>query len=245
MDGKIVYQVRVDSSRIPSDLAAASSQISSGTSTLISLGQRAATSIGSALNAFFGAQNGAMTQMLSSLSSGFARLAGSTSGASSALSPLTTGIKNLLGLDLNKLLSFFDKLTTASTNAGKVSSVASQLSALTAQRTGTTSTLPKYRSGSDYIEKDKYAFLHKGEAVLTAAENETLSAMGGVEGAALMAAQKSTPLVLSQEQSQPVVQQPQPQNVHVTVELDGYRMAQVVATATNELNRQLNTRVIK
>ena len=242
MDGKIVYQVRVDSSHVPSDLAAAGSQINSGTSALVTLGKAAAERIGNALNTFFGTQNTAMSQMLSNLSGGFSRLSGTAAGAASALSPLTAGISTLLGMNLSSLNSFFDKLTAASAGAGAVSGIAAGISVFTGAKSGNSNTPPRYRSGSDYIEKDKYALLHKGEAVLTAAENETLRAMGGIEGAA---AQKSVPVVMAQEQAAPMVVQPQPQNVNVTVELDGYQMAKVMATATNELNRQLNTRVIK
>ena len=244
MDGKIVYQVRVDSGRIPEDLAAAQSQINSGTNTLVTLGKAAAERIGNALGSFFSAQNTAMTSMLSRLSGGFSQLSGSAAGAAASLSPLTAGISSLLGLDLNRLLSFFSKLpaATASVGASLAASGASYLASALSSRAGST-TPARYRSGSDYIEKDKYALLHKGEAVLTAAENETLRAMGGIEGAALMAAQP--PVIMAQEQTAPALQQPQPQNVNVTVELDGYQMARVMATATNELNRQLNTRVIK
>ena len=248
MDGKIVYQVRVDSSRVPQDLAAAGSQINSGTNALVALGQSAAERIGSALSAFFGAQSGAMTAMLTKLTGGFSQLSGSTSAAASSLSPLISGISSLLGLDLNRLLSFFSKLSGATGTVG--ASLAVSGMEMLVSKTGSMAqsqnrSLPRYRSGSDYIEKDKYALLHKGEAVLTAAENETLRAMGGLEGAALMAAQKSAPVVLAREQAAPTVQQPQPQNVNVTVELDGYQMAKVMATATNELNRQLNTKVIR
>lgn len=245
MDGKIVYQVRVDSSHVPSDLAAAGSQINSGTAALVSLGSSAAERIGSALNTFFGAQGSAMSDMLTKLTGGFSQLSGSTSGAASALSPLITGISSLLGLDLNRLLSFFNQLPTATAMAGATLATAGTeyLASKVSSSSKQTNTPARYRSGSDYIEKDKYALLHKGEAVLTAAENETLRAMGGIEG--VMAAERNVAVMPVQEQPAPVMQQPQPQNVNVTVELDGYQMAKVMATATNELNRQLNTRVIK
>ena len=246
MDGKIVYQVRVDSSRVPEDLAAAGSQINSGTNTLVALGQKAAERIGNALSAFFGAQGSSMSSMLTRLTGGFSQLSASTGAAASSLSPLITGISSLLGLDLNRLLSFFTKLPTAAGTVGAALAATGMETLVSAARSAAQSkTLPRYRSGSEYIEKDKYALLHKGEAVLTAAENETLRAMGGIEGAALMAAQNSSPILMAKEQPAPAVQQPQPQNVNVTVELDGYQMARVMATATNELNRQLNTRVMK
>ena len=243
MDGKIVYQVRVDSTRVPEDLAAAGQQINSGTAALVSLGKSAAERIGNALNVFFGAQNNAMSNMLSKLTGGFSQLAASTNGAAAALSPLTVTIGSLLGMDLGRLLSFFERLPTAAAGAGAALGAVSGITTLLNARSG--GTLPAYRSGSEYIEKDQYALLHKGEAVLTAAENETLRAMGGVEGASLLAAQKSAPIVLPQEQAASAFQEAAPQNVNVTVELDGYQMAKVMATATNELNRQLNTRVIR
>ena len=243
MDGKIVYQVRVDSSRVPSDLAAAGSQINSGTASLIALGQKASERIGSALNTFFGSQNNAMSQMLSNLSGGFSRLSGTAGSAAAAISPLTAGISTLLGMDLSRLNSFFDKLAAAAVGTSSATGISTGINAFLSLKNGTANTPARYRSGSEYIEKDKYALLHKGEAVLTAAENETLRAMGGVEG--VMSAQRSAPVVMTQEQAAPKTVQPQPQNVNVTVELDGYQMAKVMATATNELKRQLNTRIIK
>lgn len=244
MDGKIVYQVRVDSSRVQGDIAAAGEKINSGTATLVTLGHQAAERIGSALNTFFGSQNTAMSQMLSNLTGGFARLSGSAGSAAGSLSPLTAGIATLLGLDLSKLLSFFGKLPEAAAQTAAIAQAASGGSSNTG-KVFNGNTVPGYRKGSDYIEKDKYALLHKGEAVLTAAENETLRALGGIEGASLMAAQKNAPVIMPREPAVPAVTELQPQNVNVTVELDGYQMAKVMATATNELNRQLNTRVIK
>lgn len=245
MDGKIVYQVRVDSTRVPDDILAAGQQINSGTNTLVTLGKSAAEKIGNALNIFFGAQNTSMSNMLSNLTGGFSQLTGSANSAAAALSPLTVTIGSLLGMDFGKLLSFFNQLPVAAAGAGAAVSVMSGVTTLLNARTGKTTTPARYRSGSDYIEKDKYALLHKGEAVLTAAENETLRAMGGVEGASLMAAQKSPTIVMPREQGVSKEPGAQPQNVNVTVELDGYQMAKVMATATNELNRQLNTRVLK
>ena len=245
MDGKIVYQVRVDSTRVPEDIATAGQQINSGTAALVSLGKQAAEKIGNALNVFFGAQNTSMSNMLSSLTGGFSQLTGSANSAAAALSPLTVTIGSLLGMDFGKLLSFFSQLPAAAAGAGAAVSVMSGVTTLLNARTGKTTTPARYRSGSDYIEKDKYALLHKGEAVLTAAENETLRALGGVEGVSLMAAQKSPAIVMPQEQGVSKEPGAQPQNVNVTVELDGYQMAKVMATATNELSRQLNTRVLK
>lgn len=252
MDGQIVYQVRVDSSNVASDLEAAGSKINSGTSTLITIGQQAAQRIGSALTSFFGAQDSAMTQMLSSLTSGFTALSGSAGGAATALAPLTAGIRTLLALDLNKLLSFFSQVSsielgTAAANsvaagAASVLSAAAKKNSVTSSGGGKT-TVARYRKGAEYIERDKLAFLHRGEAVLTAAENESFRAMGGLEGVAMAAAGR--PAYAAQTAAVPAASSPQNQNVNVTVELDGYQMAKVMATATNDLNRQLNTRVIK
>lgn len=253
MDGQIVYQVRVDSSNVASDLEAAGSKINSGTSTLITIGQQAAQRIGSALTSFFGAQDSAMTQMLSSLTSGFTALSGSAGGAATALAPLTAGIRTLLALDLNKLLSFFSQVSSIELGTAAANSVAagavSVLSAAAAKKNSVTSsgggktTVARYRKGAEYIERDKLAFLHRGEAVLTAAENESFRAMGGLEGVAMAAAGR--PAYAAQTAAVPAASSPQNQNVNVTVELDGYQMAKVMATATNDLNRQLNTRVIK
>ena len=252
MDGQIVYQVRVDSSNVASDLEAAGSKINSGTSTLITIGQQAAQRIGSALTSFFGAQDSAMTQMLSSLTSGFTALSGSAGGAATALAPLTAGIRTLLALDLNKLLSFFSQISSIELGTAAANSVAagaaSVLSAAAAKKNSVASgggktTVARYRKGAEYIERDKLAFLHRGEAVLTAAENESFRAMGGLEGVAMAAAGR--PAYAAQTAAVPAASSPQNQNVNVTVELDGYQMAKVMATATNDLNRQLNTRVIK
>lgn len=249
MDGQIVYQVRVDSSNVSSDLNTAAGMINSGTQTLITLGQQAAAKIGNALSSFFAAEGNTMNSMLSTLSGGFNMLSGSTASAAASLSPLTQGISYLLSLDLNKLLSFFTQMGSASAGKGAAKAVSSGLNTVASAqqriKSQTLSGVPTYRSGKDFIEKDKYAYLHKGEAVLTAAENQAYRSLGGIEGLSLLAEGGGKAAPAPAPQPQLKFPDPQPQNVNVTVELDGYQMAKVVATATNELNRQLNTRVVR
>lgn len=103
----------------------------------------------------------------------------------------------------------------------------------------------KLRSGKDYIPYDDYpALLHKGEAVLTASENEALRNLGGAEGIAGLAAAGQSAVTVENkvEVSNPT---PAPQNINLSVELDGYRVAKAVGRATDELSRQLNTRIIR
>lgn len=235
-DGQVTYQVRVDSSNVASDLAAATAKVNSGTSVLVTLGQAAATKIGGVIGSIFGTQTSSLCNMLSRLASGFSSFGSSARTAGESMSPVQQGLQGLLSLDLSKLSSFFTKMGESTSAIKAISSV----SGSAPSRFSTTATPMAYRSGDDFIEHDQYAFLHKGEAVLTAAENETLRAMGGLSGAAGMAAQKAAPVVLNNEVKLPPADKT-PQNVNVTVELDGYKLARAMTGVGSELRRQIGS----
>lgn len=134
------------------------------------------------------------------------------------------------------------KLGTASTSTAKKTSV---LSAGVSAVSKKVSKATKLRSGKEYVPYDGYpALLHKGEAVLTAGENEALRGIGGASGIAGLAAAKQQPVSV-ENKIEVNGGTPPPQNINLSVELDGYQVAKAVGKATNELTRQLNARVIK
>lgn len=237
-DGQITYRVRVDSSRISGDLAAAEKEINSGTVRLISVGKAASKQIGSGLLTFFKSEGGGIEAMLSRVAKVLSSFGSTADTVTSSLLPLELQLKSLAEIDASKLETVLGKLSAANKTA--VSAGSGNL----LKPTVATNTMMAYRSGADYIPRDQTALLHKGEAVLTAAENQTLRALGGVEGAAALAAAKTPSVVVEQQPAQTPVQLP-PQNVNVSVELDGYRLAKAVAASSNEMNRQFNTKLIK
>lgn len=264
-DGKIVYQVRVDSSKVNSDLNAAGEKISAGSQTLTAIGREAAVKLGNALSEFFSGEINYMTNTLGALSGGFGGISSSANAAAGAIDPLTANFSALMSLDFAKLISFLTSFAGASNDAADAaSSAAVGIAAVSSAQLGIASavssasssgkyTLTKrtavtpssYRKGSEYIERDKYALLHKGEAVLTAAENQTLQRLGGVEGASLAMAAKTPTAILSTPQAKTETILERDRDINVSVQLDGYTVAKAVAAASNEMNRQLNSRIIK
>ena len=236
-DGQITYQVRIDSSRVSSDLSAAEKQINSGTVRLISRGKAASEQIGNGLLTFFGSEASGAESMLSRLAKAFSSLGGTADTVSTSLLPLGQQLKSITEIDTARLETVLGRLVSYNSRTQSVPFSANYPSIMT-------NTMMAYRSGSEYIPRDQTALLHKGEAVLTAAENQTLRAMGGVEGAAALAASAKQTAVIEKQVAAPAAELPA-QNLNVTVELDGYRLAKAVAASTNEMNRQLNTRLLK
>lgn len=236
-DGKIIYEVRVDGSNIAGDLAAAAQQVSSGASALVSVGERAAKNLANAMAKAFGNVSSGAGRTLGDLSAKFDAIGIKAADAAGLVSPLTQQLKAVAELDYSRLGSLLDSLkssgakTVSTVNAGTSKSL-------------TTNTKNSYRSGNGYLQKDELAFLHKGEAVLTAAENQTLRALGGVEGAAAAAGAEKTAEVV-QAAAPVAAAAPAMQEINLTVELDGYKVAKAVTAANSEINRQLNAKLTR
>lgn len=238
-DGRITYEVRVDSSKVASDMAAATAQLSSGAAAAENVLTGASTFIIDTLNNVLNTQTTGTLSFFQRLTGQVQNLAGAASGANAAIGAINDNIKTMSGLNVEKVEGLFSKLQSAKGKSDTASSISSLIDYRKSQMS-----VNSYRVGSDYIPKDEFAFLHKGEAVLTAAENETLSNMGGINNAAAMLSSRSAPVIVENKPAAQAVQLPE-QNVNVTVELDGYRMAKAVASAANDMKRQLGAKVIK
>lgn len=205
-DGKIVYEVRVDSSQVPGDIKEAETKVTTGMSALKTVTDKAAAGLGMAVKSAAGA---------------IAGIAGSAKGAA-------------------------DTNITAAAIPGP--SAGEKTAVIT--KGGTTPM--KLSSGMPYVPSDDFpALLHKGEAVLTAPQNALLQSSGGVGALAAGGGRggrggaDGKSIVINNRVDVPpeLLNRPDP-NVYVTVKMDGYEMARVMASATNELGKQLGTRII-
>ena len=102
-DGQITYRVRVDSSRISGDLAAAEKEINSGTVRLISVGKAASKQIGSGLLTFFKSEGGGIEAMLSRVAKVLSSFGSTADTVTSSLLPLELQLKSLAEIDASKL----------------------------------------------------------------------------------------------------------------------------------------------
>lgn len=236
-DGQIIYQVRVDSSHVASDLGQATEQINSGALVIGETMSALSFSLSDAISSVLSPKTLGVPSFLKNVTGIADGLSTAASLAAESMAVLSENILNAVRIDLPEVDSLFDMLAPI-----KPSSSAQAEKGGAKKSGGILSSVPSYRSGTPYINKDEFAFLHKGEAVLTAAQNETLSRLGGVD--AISSLQQKAPEPVVVQSKAPDVTLPE-QNINVTVELDGRRVARAVANATNDMNRQLNTRIVK
>jgi len=156
-DGRIVYEVRVDSNSIDSDLARAGSILDRGNRELSRLALNNAQNFGKIFGDVFNS---------------FGK------GALNALTPVANLLGGLSKINLSNIASVVGKSVSG------VTSGAQTQGAVNTPSGASMSGLPSFAVGTDYIPYDDFpALLHKGEAVLTASENAALRAAGGIGAA--------------------------------------------------------------
>lgn len=230
-DGKIIYEVRVESDSISRDMNVAEQRLQNSTFRLNTISKIAAQTIGELFSSVIGTQSSRLDTLLNKLSIGFSSLASTVNPLKAALMPVAELLSRISQTDLSKVTSSVSNITKATQFIA---------GGITASKTIQNS----HRTGKEYVPYDEYpALLHKGEAVLTAAENEILRANGGIDGLL----QPLPPNVISIPVPQQNTPEPPPlnQTLNIHVELDGYQVAKAVARSAGELNRQMNAKVIK
>lgn len=231
--------MRIGTSNISSDFSKAKLNLIARTNELELLGKAASVKIAKSLSAYSFTDIFTITAGYMGLKNEIKGLSAAAVIFSGALVPMITQMKRLASVDLSSLTEFLRL----------VKSMGSKSSYLSASPLGN-KVAGSFRSGKDYVPYDDFpALLHKGEAVLTAGENEVVRGMGGVTALSGMAREKT---IVNNKVELPdcfmktlASISESRQKVDVTVELDGYEMAKTVASATNELGRQYNAKMLR
>lgn len=236
-DGSIVYEVRVDSGNIDSDLSRVGALLDKGTKEINRLAANTAQTFGKMLGEVFGNSAAQAENTVSRLSAGFDRLKNAAAPLLNALIPVTGELLNISKINIPVLGDAVGKLSSgvAAAAGGAQGTSSSSLSRVTA--------VPSFATGASYIPYDDFpALLHKGEAVLTASENTALKAAGGVgalSGTSSETVQNSSGL--NSQTGGEFGGRP----LEVTLKIGDYEFTQIIADTMNSLYRQWGTKPLK
>jgi len=228
-DGSIVYEVRVDSGNINSDLSRVGALFEKGTQEINRLAANTAQSFGKMLGDIFGTSVTQAESAVTRLGASFNNLKNLAAPLLNALLPVSKELEKIGKLSLDEVgavtgkTSSADLKNTKESNAGKM---------------GSTS-LPSFSVGTSYIPYDDFpALLHKGEAVLTASENVALKAAGGIGGV-----REASPVIMQNNAdiSSDIGIRP----VEVTLKIGDYEFTQIIADTMNNLYRQWGKNPLK
>jgi hypothetical protein len=231
-DGSIVYEVRISSDNVNSDLERAGSLLERGTRTITQLAANTAQTFGAMLSDIFGSSINLAENSISRLGTGFDTLKSKAPSLLSALKPISTELEKISKLSLQSVGEAAGK--TAATVTNNTTNVTNST-----KSTNKTGSVPKLATGASYIPYDDFpALLHKGEAVLTASENAALRAAGGVN-----ALHESAPAIAQSGEAftSDINRRP----VEVTLKIGEYEFTQIIADTMNNLYRQWGENPLK
>jgi len=228
-DGSIVYEVRVDSGNINSDLSRAGSLLEKGTLEINRLAANTAQSFGKMLGDIFGTSVTQAESAVTRLGASFNNLKNLAAPLLNALVPVSKELESIGKLSLDDVGTVTGKASASDFKTTKESS---------SGKSGTT-TIPSFSVGTSFIPYDDFpALLHKGEAVLTASENAALKAAGGIGG---VREAHSVIMQNNADISSDVGIRP----VEVTLKIGDYEFTQIIADTMNNLYRQWGKNPLK
>lgn len=237
-DGKITYEVRVGSSHIASDIMKSKARLSMGANQLVLISKTSAKRIGAAFSSGFSSNVLLASSVFGKLGTNIAKANTAAMPLRNTVNQLSQQLKKLTSIDYSNATAFFNALKSVN---GVNVSVSSGIT--------TRKAMGSFRSGTDYVPYDNFpAILHKGEAVLTSAENSARAKATGTH----MLSDNASKVVVENK-----VELPQSfyaavsslaqagKNVNLSVELNGREVARAVADASNELTRQYNKKIYR
>lgn len=234
-DGSIIYEVRVDDSKLDEDISRSEQTVEAAMSRIRALAQGSARELGDSLARVLGQEAEAAEGKVSLLSAGLEVLRGAASPLAAALVPLAEKLAGITSIDLTQINQL----------AGTAAGLAPDSSSLKTERKLAAEGVSKLSSGLDYVPRDEYpALLHKGEAVLSAAENAAYREAGGAGVLGALNAYDragSQEIVVENKVDMPDTSRP----ISVSLSLDGHQIAKSVVKATNDMGRQMNSALIR
>lgn len=129
-DGQVVFDVRVDTSRVPADIAAMRAAVTAGMTAVSAVTASMAKSIGTAISASFASANVSINAMCAAMTSGGAAAAGSMNALAGSIGAAGAKLAAMCALNTAGVTAMLDKLNSLS--LGKIGAATSGIQALTA-----------------------------------------------------------------------------------------------------------------